>query len=224
VDWLEIIPRNPFKKVRLRDDRSGPTVIAVLSPAMMEKCLAYAAKQPEPARSRLTAYLCLGGFAGLRTEEILEAHWEDLHFAEGEVFVRQPKRVRGWKPRYVEMLPVFHRFMAGLAPTGPAVSKRAERRGKDGKLGLNTAKVLPGGQRTLYLLRKAMMKAVGMKRWPLNCLRHSYGTYFLAEFQDLAKLRGQMGHESEDVTRARYVAPAKRADCKAWWGMKINAI
>ncbi len=47
----------------------------------------------------------LGGFAGLRTEEILR--WpvgKDIDWDAGEIYVRNPKKVAGWKPRNVEIL------------------------------------------------------------------------------------------------------------------------
>jgi len=223
VDWLEVIPRNPFRKVHLVDERSGSADIPVLAPDQLQACLLYALHLTNAEhRRRLVAYLCLGGFAGLRTEEILCVRWEDINFAAREIYVRQPKRVRGWKPRYVEMLPAFRFHLAPLAPQQAPVESREDRRSMAGTFGHNTAMVLPGGQRTLYCLRKAMMVALGWDAWPNNCLRHSFATYYLAEFNDLAKLRGQLGQESEDVTRARYVMPAKKAARKRWWALRVN--
>ena len=129
--------------------------------------------------------------------------------------MRQPKRVRGWRPRYVKMLPAFVRHVASLVPEKPVD------RGKDsqGKFTASSKKVLPGGNKGLYDRRRRLMQLLRWKSWPVNCLRHSFGTYHLAEFRDLAALRGEMGHETEDVTRARYALPAKKAQAAAWWNL-----
>ena len=44
---------------------------------------------------RLTAYLALGGFAGMRTQEIVNQRWDDIDWAAQRDYVRQPKRVGG---------------------------------------------------------------------------------------------------------------------------------
>ena len=146
---------------------------------------------------RLTAYLALGGFAGLRTQEILRQQWEDIDWEHGEIYVRQPKRVRGWRPRNVEILPALRRHLEHLA--------------------LKEGKILPGGMRTLFNLRRAMMDKLNWKSWPSNCLRHSFKTYHAAHCQDLPKLSLQMGHSSLGMTAYVYGTPSTRANADAWW-------
>ncbi len=194
--WLEAIPRNPFDKIeRLRREHQEPPI---LTPALMRKCLGAASD------IRLKAYLCLGGFAGLRTSEIIRFQWEDISWERGEIFVRQPKRVKGWRPRYVDILPSLRRHLEPLAlKSGPILT-----------LGKGA-----GGMRTLYILRKAMMNQIGMARWPLNCLRHSYKTYHAAHFQDLSKLQLQMGHSDANMTRYAYGTPEARAVAEQWWNL-----
>ena len=125
---------------------------AILTPEQMRACLEGAGDE-----RRLTSCLALGGFAGLRTEEILRQQWADIDWAAGEIDVRNPKRTGGWRPRHVEILPALRRHLEHLA--------------------LREGKVLPGGQRTLYLLRRAMMDKLDWPTWPNNCLRHSFKTY-----------------------------------------------
>ena len=145
----------------------------------------------------MTAYLSLGGFAGLRTEEILRQRWEDIDWEHGEIYVRQPKRVRGWRPRHVEVLPVLRRHLEPAA--------------------LKEGPIVPGGQRVLYRARLALRAALGLPTWPRNCLRHSFRTYHAAAFQDLPRLALQMGHASLGVTAYVYGTPATRAAAAAWW-------
>ena len=191
-DFLEVIPRNPMK--RLKERRLEHQDPELLTPEQMQACLSIA----KPCR-RLTAYLALGGFGGIRTEEILRLPWEDIDWAAGEIYIRNPKRVAGWKPRNVEILPVLRRHLEPMA--------------------LATGKVLPGGQRTLYLLRRGLMDELRWPAWPRNTLRHSFKSYHLAFWQDRPRLAEQMGHSHSDMTRYSYGSPQTRAAAAAWWAL-----
>lgn len=221
-DFLEVMDRNPFRKVPKPVSKPEGGNTAVLSPEDMRRCLKVAWGFASPGRERLLAFLCLGGFAGLRTEEIFHVEWEDVNLKGGELFVRQPKRVRGWRPRYVHLAPIAVKLLSSIRGKGQDSKGSAgsgERVG--GRFTLNTRKLLPGGQRELYTHRRALMDVLKWEKWPPNCLRHSFGTYHLAEHRDLAKLRTEMGHESEDVTRAHYALAAKKADGKKWWSERL---
>ena len=199
-DFLEVVPRNPMK--RLQEPRLEHVDPAILTPEQMKACLEVAKKIDIPGENndrRLLAYLALGGFAGLRTAEILRQQWEDIDWGHGEIYVRQPKRVRGWRPRHVEILPALRRHLEPVAMKGN--------------------KVLPGGMRTLFNLRRAMMDKLGWESWPSNCLRHSFKTYHAAHFQDLPKLSLQMGHSSLGMTAYVYGTPSTRASADAWWAL-----
>ena len=191
-DFLEVIPRNPMK--RLQERRLEHQEPAILTPDQMAACL-----EAANSERRLTAYLALGGFAGMRTQEIVNQRWDDIDWAAGEIYVRQPKRVGGWRPRHVEILPALRRHLEHLA------------RGE--------GKVLSGGQQTLYELRRAMMNGLGWKTWPRNCLRHSFKTYHAAHFRDLHRLMLEMGHADSGLTHYVYGTPATRANAAAWWAL-----
>ena len=192
-DFLEVVPRNPMR--RLQEPRREHVDPEILTPEQMRTCL-----EAADGDRRLTAYLALGGFAGLRTQEILRQQWEDIDWANGEIYVRQPKRVRGWRPRHVEILPALRRHLEHLALK------------EDGK-------ILPGGMRTLFNLRRAMMDQLKWESWPSNCLRHSFRTYHLAQWQDAQKLAVQMGHAGTQLTVYTYGAPTARANASAWWAL-----
>jgi integrase len=192
VDYLEIVPKNPMR--RLQERRLEHKDPEILVPAQMVQCLARA-KGNRP----LTAYLALGGFAGLRTDEILRLPWGDIDWGANEIYVAQPKRVSGWLPRRVEVLPALRRHLEHLA--------------------LKEGRVLPGGQRTLYLLRRGMMDQLGWTHWSRNCLRHSYKSYHLAQWQDRSRLAEEMGHSNADMTRYAYGSPIIRANAAAWWAL-----
>jgi integrase len=192
-DFLEVTPRNPMRK--LQEPRLEHQEPEILTPEQMRACLAYCS---EVRDHRLTAYLALGGFAGLRTEEILRQRWEDIDWEHGEIYVRQPKRVRGWRPRHVEILPALRRHLEHLAL-------------KEG--------MILDVRRSLYLPRRALVNDLGWKTWPSNCLRHSFKTYHAAHFQDLPRTQLQMGHAGIGMTNYTYGSPATRANAAAWWGL-----
>jgi integrase len=161
----------------------------------MRVCLLHAS---EVRDHRLTAYLALGGFAGLRTEEILRQRWEDIDWDAGEIYVRNPKRVRGWRPRHVEILPALRRHLEHVALLQDKIFR---------------------SRRSFHLLRRDLVKQLGWSKWPSNCLRHSFRTYHLAQFQDAQKLAVQMGHAGTQLTVYTYGTPATRANAAAWWDL-----
>jgi integrase len=211
-DFLELIPRNPMLK--LKEPAADFKEPELLTPEQMRACLSIARGGGNVA---LSAYLCLGGFAGIRTEEILRMDWDDLNWVTGEVWVRNPKKVTRWRPRPVEMLPALRRNLEGVALKGDQIEARA--RAQQLQNGRPTRKIIPGGQRALFLARRTMMDELKWKEWPNNCLRHSYKSYHLAVFQDLEKLRVQMGHSDQNMTRYNYGAPEVRAVAEEWWAL-----
>ena len=91
----ERILRNPMIKV---DAPKVPyTAPEILTPAQMAICLKATRGNPEDM-----AWLCLGGFAGIRSEEIYRMDWEDINWVDGIINVRKPKKVSRWRPRYLE--------------------------------------------------------------------------------------------------------------------------
>ncbi len=84
-----------------------------------------------------------------------------------------------------------------------------------------SGKVLPGGQRTLYLLRRGLMDELAWPAWPRNTLRHSFKSYHLAQWQDRGKLAEQMGHSHTDMTRYTYGSPQTCAAAAACGHSKL---
>jgi integrase len=195
--WLEAIPRNPMVKVRKPEGERNS--VEILTPEGMRNCLESVKLLDAPEDLRMTAYLALGGFAGIRTEEILRMSWEDVNWQSGEIYVRQPKKVKGWRPRWVEILPPLRRHLEPIAL-------------KDGK-------VFPGGQRSLYWARRDLMDWLFWEEWPDNCLRHSFKSYHAAEFQSVEKTQLQMGHADKSMTQYQYGTPEARAAAAAWWAL-----
>jgi integrase len=200
-DFLEVVSKNPFAKLKERPVQHKHP--AILTPEQMSTCLDQCHGVQNNHRlgvrndHRLTAYLCLGGFAGMRTAEILRQRWEDIDWSGGEIYVRQPKRVAAWRPRHVEILAPLRRHLEPVA--------------------LPDGAIIHGGIHALYLLRREMMDRLGWGKWPSNCLRHSFRSYHAAYFKDLPRTAREMGHAVINTTFYTYGASAQRAAAAAWW-------
>ena len=73
-------------------------------------------------------------------------------------------------------------FMPGYPPAGP------------GTIG-------PKGMRKRFIRLRDL---AGIQTWPRNAMRHSFATYHLAHFQDIAKTAFELGHRSPDMQYLHY--------------------
>ncbi|SRR5580765_3601298 len=201
----------------------------IMKPEHMRRCL-----EAAKGNRALTAYLCLGGFAGIRTDEILALDWDDLFWEENQIRVRKAKEVDNadvkevWLSdeddedeeisgdRMVTMEPAFHRHLEPVTLKGKQIDA-AEQRRPDG--GRGSRKIVPGGQRTLYGLRTKLREVLGVKAWPDNCLRHSYKSYHIAFYENLELTRFQMGHSHSNTTKYKYGAARFKSRAEEWWAL-----
>ena len=132
----EFVARNPMIKVdEPKVDRQEPEV---LTPQQMKICLEAAMDK----NVALLAYLTLGGFAGIRTEEILRMNWEHINWTDGHICVLKPKRVTRLRPRNVEILPPVRHYLEPFA--------------------LKNGPIFPGGEPQLCALRNELVKLLGL--------------------------------------------------------------
>ena len=57
------------------------------------------------------------------------------------------------------------------------------------------------------------------ENWPHDGLRHSYGTWHHAMFQDLGKTTTQMGHSNPVITRRHYVVREDPSRAEKYWSI-----
>ncbi len=131
---------------------------------------------PEEMRQILTncepkmiPYMAIGAFAGLRSAEIGRLDWSAIDFDSGYI------KVSGeiTKTQQRRLIPILPALKAWLLPHK-----------KD------------SGPVTFFTFRKGIRrcaKAAGVE-WKSNALRHSFGSYRLAEIQDAAKVSLEMGN------------------------------
>lgn len=142
-------------------------------------------------------YCALGLFCGIRTDELSRLEWPDVNIA-GRVVTIGPKVA---KKRRQRIIPLNKTVLAWLTPyakrTGPVVSPQNQRKRFD-----------------------AWREAAGIKTWPDNGLRHSFGSYHLAAYGDEIKTAMLMGHRSADVLHQHYKALVSASDAKSFWNLK----
>jgi integrase len=205
------VASNPMKPLK-EPKRRERLVRHLLTPEQMGQCLV-AAKDDRA----LTAYLCLGGFAGCRTKEILRMDWDHIDWENGEVWVANPKETDDWHERYVEILPALRRHLEPLALKGAAIDAAAEAQKRQN--GRPSRKIIPGGQRKLYEIRANLRKLLGVEEWPDNCLRHSFKSYHTAAFRNLELTRVEMGHSDSDTTKYKYGTARMKIVAEQWWAL-----
>jgi integrase len=184
------IAENPLEGSRA--PKSNP-LRNILSPAQMRDLL----KQELP--DKVLALVLLGGFAGLRTEEIFAMNWENINAKTGQIHVPPDaiKDTTGFDQRIVDF-------------TEPLVRRKKFFEGKKGK-------IIPGSMEALHEARRRIVLGMGWSRWPKNSLRHSFATYHLARSKNPSMTAFQMGHTSSTMLERVYAVPAAMADWKAFW-------
>ena len=199
----EFILRNPMLKVD--PPKVHWTEPEVLTVEQMQVCLDAAVDRDVA----LLAYLCLGGFAGIRTIEILRMSWEDINWADGHIGVLKPKKVSRWRPRNVEMFPVFRRHLEPFASKQGPIFLR----------GAGWPDKIWRGERQLCNLRDPLEKMLGLNTWPDNCLRHSFASYHVPIHNDYPALSILMGHATPAMTRYKYGTLRPKAVAERWWSL-----
>jgi hypothetical protein len=161
--------------------------VQVFSPEEMAKLL-HAAKGDQ-----LVA-LAIGGFAGIRAEEIKRLHWEHLNFEEGHIVV--PDSVAKCQERRI--VPMTENLMAWLLPL----------RRKSGPVG-------PFSNLAIVFQRTAKRAGIIWKR---NGLRHSFISYRVASLKNVAQTAYEAGNSPVMVHR-HYLKHVSEAMGQKWFSI-----
>ena len=182
---------NPFESVE--SPVKGESPKAILTVDQM-RTLLNIVKRPY-----MQAWIVLGGFAGLRSEEILRMNWESVDFDAGEIHVAPQviKKTKGLRERYVAMTPAFLRWIP---------------RGQEGE-------IIPRQRSTFHWHSVRLANKLGYENWPRNCLRHSFASYHLAMWEDAGKTAHQLGHTSTAMVHQNYARAVKKAAAEEWWAL-----
>lgn len=137
--------------------------------------------------------LLIGGLAGLRPSEIERLDWANIDLAQRLIDVKG----KNSKTAQTRLVTVTDNLAAWLAPlakkSGPVVDP----------------------ERVIVARRKLCTDTA--IPWPHDGLRHSYGTYHLAQFKNAATTAVEMGHGSTRMIYKHYRKIVKPEDAAQWW-------
>lgn len=155
--------------------------------------------KPAQAASLLAAcgddvlpYVAIGLFAGLRAAELEKLDWAEVDFESRQIEVTAAKSKTA-KRRHA---PISENLAVWIQP-----------------LAQQTGPVAPSGLRKRLDAAKAR---AGLKKWPQNALRHSFGSYRLAQCHDAARVSLEMGN-SPPMVFAHYRELVKPKDAERYW-------
>jgi integrase len=168
--------------------------VAIKAPCILTPSQAFAlltAAVPE-----LRAMLVLQAFCGLRRSEANRLQWKHIHLEGDEPYVELPSEVTKTNRRRVCRIPAC--AVAWLKPLAgvPGAS-----------LGLTE---------TPYRNRLNEAATDAKIEWEENLLRHSFGTYRMAETKNAALVADEMGN-SPAVVRTNYQNVTSPEQAAAWW-------
>ncbi|MBM4155122.1 MAG: site-specific integrase [Lentisphaerae bacterium] len=178
----------PTQPVPKRRGQIDHRAPGIFTPAEVKRIMAAAVKHAP----RLVPWLAVGLFAGLRTEnELSDLDWQRIALDRRLIRV-DAATAKKRRDRDVEIQP---NLAAWLAP----------HRGESG---------------LLYFSRRALRKVRKEAKvdWPPNGMRHSFGTYHLAQFHPAGKTALQLGHVGEpEVLHRHYKARVTAKDAATFW-------
>jgi integrase len=147
----------------------------------------------ECASSDMLPFWTIGAFAGLRTSEIERLTWKEIDFDAGLIEVKASKAKTASR-RLVTLQPNLRKWLA------PYRTRRGP--------------VCPVNLRVKFDedRERAKLRA----EWPSNALRHSFGSYHLAQFNDAAKLALEMGNSPATIFR-HYRQLVKPKQAALYW-------
>ncbi|HEY5233808.1 MAG TPA: site-specific integrase [Verrucomicrobiae bacterium] len=182
TDWLEGVREYSKRKIGK---------IEVLSADEMRRLI-------EAADERILPLVVIGGFAGLRHEEIKRLDWQDIDLDEGFIEVKAANSKTGTR----RAVPMKENLKAFLKP-----------------LAKKSGKVVTVENTTKQLLKAEAETGDGWKR---NSLRHSYISARLAECGDEARVAYEAGN-SPQVIRSNYDARIRPKAATEWFSISPKA-
>ncbi len=157
--------------------------------------------KPNEAMALLTAsgndtlpYVAIGLFAGLRRSELQTLDWSEVDLESGHIEVTAAKA----KTKKRRLVPISENLAAWIGP-----------------LAALAGPVTPNGLRKRF---EAVRTRAGILVWPQNALRHSYGSYRLAQCHDAARVSLEMGN-SPQIVFAHYRELVKPRDAERFWAL-----
>jgi integrase len=148
------------------------------------------------ANARILPLIAIGGFAGIRSAEILRLDWEDIKWDRGHIEIAGSKA----KTAARRLVPLTDNLKAWLAPWRAETGKIMSISDYSGALNDTGMKAkIPGG-------------------WRQNALRHSFISYRVAETGDVARTSLEAGNSPKMIFR-HYREIVEGEAAKAWFSI-----
>jgi integrase len=141
----------------------------------------------ECAAPELLPLFAIGAFAGVRTSELLQLEWNDVHFHTGHLDIRAEVAKSG-RSRFFKLEPNLVEWLAPYAQ--------------------ETGRIWRGTEDMFRNARKAMCTKAGIT-WVQNGLRHSFASYHIAKNQNQNQLADLLGHLNSRLIFSNYRAVVK---------------
>ncbi len=136
-------------------------------------------------------------FCGVRPQEVTRLRWSDIDFEEKEVVIA-PRHSKTGGGRHIALSPALHRLLRHLRPSD------------------TSCRICPPNWGTRW---KELRHAACFPHWTQDILRHTYASFHVKMYHDLATLQIYMGHSSTALLHTRYVnlRGVARRDAPAFW-------
>ncbi len=162
----------------------------VMPASDVEKALRYAAANAP----EMIPYMALCLFAGVRPTECTRLTWADIDFGRNEIDIRAETSKTG-EERFIEMTPnlvawLRHHRKAGAEP-------------------------IPWSRAAMRRIRQK-----SGARFEHDCMRHSFGSYHLAQFENAGKTALQMGHRSLGMLFEHYRRAVRKEEAARFWAIR----
>jgi integrase len=192
------------------EDSDGP--IGILKVDECE-CLLQAARRFRPV---VLPYVVLNLFCGLRVSEVVKLKPENLQVDRS--FVEVPgsrleegaklKIAKTRKRRIVQISDNAKEWLAGLS-----ICPQSERWYRN-----QVTRLRP---KAAVLLGEMRKQEKSKFPWPRNCLRHSFGSYHLAQQGNAGVTATEMGHDSTDMLFRHYRELVTKEESAKFWAIRL---
>lgn len=145
-------------------------------------------------------YIAVSLFAGIRMEELSRMRGRHFDFQTKSIFIDATITKVRKHQRTIEMLPAL---LAYLEPYKDKIK--------------DDFRIIDDNKATRT--RKQLLTSANIKAWKIDIMRHSYGTYHLAAFQNAAMTASQMGN-SVEVLHRDYKKPVLKSEADKYWALR----
>lgn len=147
-------------------------------------------------------------WAGIRPTEVARLHWSDIDLKEGVAYL-PPQHTKTGGARQVTLQPVLCRWLKPLLPPCYGTAEAAQ------------VRITPADWVRYW---RNLRTESGLQPWRPDTLRHTFASYHLKYFNDLALLQKEMGHTSPRQLRTRYLnmRGITAAMAEAFWKGRID--